>query len=82
MPEVVADAVLDINRIDSFHSGMLFGRQQNLARRAVRPDGRVVRDLRRRSLGKASLLDLHDQTKRPPLMLRLVRGVIHLLGRR
>ncbi len=61
---------------------MLFGRQQNLARRAVRPDGRVVRDLRRRSLGKASLLDLRDAKKRPPLVLRLFRGITHFLGRR
>jgi hypothetical protein len=58
---------------------VLFGRQKNLVRRAVRPDGRVNRDLRRRAVGKNTLLDV--QSAKPPLSLRLAKMIGKLLGR-
>lgn len=61
---------------------MLFGRQNNLARRAVRPNGAETRTLRRRSVGKASLLDVHSAKPQPSLLARMARGVASLLGKR
>ena len=62
---------------------MIFGRQNNLARRAVRPDGRFTREARRRNAGKsATLLDI--VTAGPPQPTRLARlaaAVRRLLGR-
>ena len=63
---------------------MNFGRQNNLARRAVRPDGRFTRDLRRRNAGRdATLLDIVSAGPRQPGPLqRLVAAVRRrLLGR-
>jgi hypothetical protein len=53
-----------------------FGRQKNLVRRPVRPDGRVNRELRRRAVGKTSLLDA--QTARPSFSVRLAKIVAKL----
>ncbi len=62
---------------------MIFGRQNNLTRRAVRPDGRFTRDIRRRNAGKASLLDF--TTGGPPprasLPARVMNAVLRLFGR-
>jgi hypothetical protein len=38
-----------------------FGRQKNLARRAVRPDGRFVRENRRKRVGRTTMLDLQQK---------------------
>jgi hypothetical protein len=56
-----------------------FGRQKNLVRRAVRPDSRVNRDLRRRGVGKNTLLDL--KSAKPSLSLRLAKMIARLFGR-
>jgi hypothetical protein len=53
-----------------------FGRQKNLVRRPVRPDGRFTRDIRRRAVGKNSLLDV--QSAKPPLSVRLAKMVAKL----
>ena len=61
---------------------MIFGRQNNLARRAVRPDGRFTRDIRRRNADRASLLDVHmSGPPRRSLLGRLASTVRRLLGR-
>jgi hypothetical protein len=71
---------------DSFHrrsKGMSFGRQKNLVRRAVRPDGRSLRDVRRRGQGRASLLDaIHGGPRPPSLAARVAAAIARLLGRR
>jgi len=56
-----------------------FGRQKNLVRRPVRPDGRVNRDLRRRSIGNNILLDVGS--KKQSLGMRLMKMVGRLFGR-
>jgi len=56
-----------------------FGRQKNLVRRPVRPDGRFTRDIRRRAVGKNSLLDV--QSAKPPLGLRIAKLVARILGK-
>ena len=62
---------------------MSFGRQKNLVRRAVRPDGRSLRDTRRRGVGKASLLDAISGGPRPPsLMARMFSAIARLFRRR
>ena len=58
---------------------MSFGRQKNLVRRPVRPDGRFTRDIRRRSVGKATLLDVGSQKQ--SLGMRLMKIVGKLFGR-
>ncbi len=58
---------------------MLFGRQKNLVRRPVRPDGRFTRDIRRRSVGKASLLEVGSA--KPTLSMKLTKMIAKLLGR-
>ena len=58
---------------------MSFGRQKNLVRRPVRPDGRVNRDLRRRGVRQNTLLDV--QSAKPSLSLRLAKMIAKLLGR-
>jgi hypothetical protein len=61
---------------------MIFGRQNNLTRRAVRPDGRFTRDLRRRRAGRATLLDFTTGAPpRPSLLGRIVATARRLLGR-
>ncbi len=60
---------------------MNFGRQNNLHRRAVRPDGRFTREVRRRGATRATLLDVANGTPaRPPSLL--ARLVARLLRRR
>jgi hypothetical protein len=56
-----------------------FGRQKNLVRRAVRPDGRFARETRRRNASKATLLDAGSGP--PPLSVRLAKMVAKLFGR-
>jgi len=56
-----------------------FGRQKNLVRRPLRPDGRFTRDIRRRSVKKNTLLDV--QSAQPSLSLRIARVIARLLGR-
>jgi hypothetical protein len=58
---------------------VLFGRQKNLVRRPVRPDGRFTRDIRRRSVGKASLLEVGSA--KPTLSMKLTKMIAKLLGR-
>ncbi len=58
---------------------MSFGRQKNLVRRPVRPDGRFTRDIRRRSVGKATLLDIGSQKQ--SLGTKLAKLIGKLLGR-
>ncbi len=58
---------------------MLFGRQKNLTRRPVRPDGRFTRDIRRRSVGKVTLLEVGSQ--RQSLGTRLAKIVGRLFGK-
>lgn len=62
---------------------MIFGRQNNLTRRAVRPDGSFNRSLRRRNADRVSLLDLTHGVvpRRPSLLGRVVAGVRRLIGR-
>ena len=62
---------------------MNFGRQNNLTRRAVRPDGRVTRDMRRRRAGReATLLDVvKSGPPRPGLLGRVAAAVRRLLRR-
>jgi hypothetical protein len=64
-----------------FHRGktVSFGRQKNLVRRPVRPDGRFTRDIRRRAVGKATLLDVGSA--KPSLSLRIAKMIARLLGR-
>jgi hypothetical protein len=57
-----------------------FGRQQNLVRRAVRPHGREVRQLRRRGVGKATLLDVQSQAG-VSLWGRMLRRIARLVRR-
>jgi hypothetical protein len=59
---------------------VIFGRQKNLVRRPVRPDGRFTRDIRRRGVGRASLLDL--PTARKPLLVRIVGGIVGVFRRK
>ena len=56
---------------------MIFGRQNNLARRAVRPDGRINREQRRRNAGRSTtLLDIVTAgPARPSLLSRLKAAV-------
>ncbi len=62
---------------------MIFGRQNNLTRRAVRPDGRFTREIRRRGVTRATLLDVANGVPpRPTLAGRLAAAVRRLLGRR
>ena len=63
---------------------MIFGRQNNLTRRAVRPDGRFTRDLRRRKAGReTTLLDIVSAPPaRPSLLARFAAAVRRKLGRR
>jgi hypothetical protein len=62
---------------------MSFGRQKNMVRRAVRPDGRSLRDARRRSVGKASMLDVMQGVAPPPsLGARIANTIARLFGRR
>jgi hypothetical protein len=62
---------------------MSFGRQNNMVRRAVRPDGRSLRDVRRRGVGKASMLDAMQGVAPPPsLASRLFHAIGRLFGRR
>jgi hypothetical protein len=56
-----------------------FGRQKNLVRRPVRPDGRFTRDIRRRSVGKNILLDVGSQKQ--SLGMKLAKLVGKLFGR-
>jgi hypothetical protein len=56
-----------------------FGRQKNLVRRPVRPDGRFTRDIRRRAVGKNTLLDV--QSAKPSLSLKIARMIGRLFGR-
>jgi hypothetical protein len=56
-----------------------FGRQKNLVRRAIRPDGRFTRDVRRRSVGSNSLLEA--QSAKPSLSLRFARLLAKILRR-
>jgi hypothetical protein len=56
-----------------------FGRQKNLVRRPVRPDGRFTRDIRRRSVGKTTLLDVGSQKQ--TLGMRLVKIIGKLFGK-
>jgi hypothetical protein len=58
---------------------MSFGRQKNLVRRPVRPDGRVNRDLRRRSVGKNTLLDV--QSAQPSMSLKIAKMIAKLFGK-
>jgi len=58
---------------------MSFGRQKNLVRRPVRPDGRFARDIRRRAVGKNSLLDV--QQGKPSLSMKLAKMIGRLFGR-
>ena len=61
---------------------MIFGRQNNLTRRAVRPDGRFTRDLRRRNAGRATLLDFTTGgAPHSSLLGRLAAAARRLLGR-
>jgi hypothetical protein len=63
---------------------MIFGRQNNLTRRAVRPDGQFTRQIRRRNAGKATLLELTAGGGPPPrtsLPGRLVNAILRLFGR-
>jgi len=59
---------------------MSFGRQNNLVRRAFRPDGRATRDLRRKSVSKASILDA-GTSRRASLLARIVKKAAKLFGR-
>jgi hypothetical protein len=59
---------------------MSFGRQKNMVRRAVRPDGRSLRDVRRRGVGKASILDASSRS--PSLMSRIAAAIARMFGRR
>jgi hypothetical protein len=61
---------------------MIFGRQNNLTRRAVRPDGRMTRDLRRRGAGRATLLDLTTGHAPPPSLLGRLAATVRRLFRR
>jgi hypothetical protein len=65
----------------AFHIGqnVSFGRQKNLVRRPVRPDGRFTRDIRRRSVGKATLLDVGSA--KPSLSLRIAKMIAKLFGK-
>ncbi len=58
---------------------MSFGRQKNMVRRAVRPDGRFTRDIRRRAVGKNTLLDV--QSARTPLSLKIARMIARVFGK-
>ena len=61
---------------------MLFGRQNNLTRRAFRPDQQTVRQLRRQGMGKASLLDVQMGGRPESLGDRLRRTLRRWLRRR
>ncbi len=67
---------LDTGGLFALDNPVSFGRQKNLVRRAVRPDHRFVRDIRRRGADKASLLDLKGQHHQPPLLNRVVAAVL------
>jgi hypothetical protein len=58
---------------------MSFGRQKNLVRRPVRPDGRFTRDIRRRAVGKNTLLDV--QSAKPSLSLKIAKLIARLFRR-
>lgn len=58
---------------------MSFGRQKNMVRRAVRPDGRFTRDIRRRAVRKNTLLDV--ESTRPSLSLKIARMIGRLFGK-
>jgi hypothetical protein len=58
---------------------VIFGRQKNLVRRPVRPDGRFTREIRRRNAGRASLLDVQSSAPRKPFLIRIIEK---LIGRR
>jgi len=62
----------------TFH--MSFGRQNNLVRRAFRPDSRATRDLRRKSVSKASILDA-GMNRRASLLSRVIKSCAKLFGR-
>ncbi len=62
---------------------MTFGRQNNLSRRAVRPDGRTLRDTRRRGVGKASLLDVLSGEPAPASgFSRFIAAIVRFVRRR
>jgi hypothetical protein len=50
-----------------------------MVRRAVRPDGRFTRDIRRRAVGKNTLLDV--QSARTPLSLKIARMIARVFGK-
>ena len=58
---------------------MSFGRQKNMVRRAIRPDGRFTRDIRRRAVKKNTLLDV--QSAKPSLSVKIAKMVARLLGK-
>lgn len=55
-----------------------------MVRRAVRPDGRSLRDVRRRGAGKASLLDIVSPGAPlpPSLLARFFSNLARLIRRR
>ena len=61
---------------------MIFGRQNNLTRRAVRPDGRFTRDVRRRNADRATLLDIVSAGPRRPSWLGRVATAVRRLIKR
>jgi hypothetical protein len=70
---------LDTDGGFALDTSMSFGRQKNLVRRAVRPDGRFTRDIRRRGNEKASLLDLQGPQPKP-LLHRVIAAVARWFG--